>query len=199
MVPVTDERSRMAEEARLEETPSGLAPASPGWFVVNVRDVAWFAGGSFGSACGFESPEAGFERIGLNIRVLEPGQPNCLYHGESSEEHFLVLAGECLLLVEEEERPLRAWDFVHCPSHTRHVFVGAGEGPCVILMVGARDPDETLVYPVSELARKHGAGVETETDSPAEAYAQYERRSPGRPSSWDALPWVTQSGSRPPE
>jgi uncharacterized cupin superfamily protein len=180
----------MPEEARLEDTPSGLAPAGPGWFVVNVRDTAWRTRGDFGAACRFETPDAEFAEIGFNIRVLQPGQPNCLYHAESPEEHFLVLYGECLLLVEEEERRLRAWDFVHCPPNTKHVFVGAGEGPCAILMVGTRDPDEIVVYPVSELARRHGAGVETETDSPAVAYEGRAAPRLERPPGWDELPWA---------
>jgi uncharacterized cupin superfamily protein len=179
----------MTAEARLEEIASGLVPATPGWFVVNVRDAAWATAGDYGGACRFETPEVHFSQVGLNIRVLQPGQPNCLYHAESPEEHFLVLYGECLLLVEEEERRLRAWDFVQCPPHTRHVFVGAGDRPCAILMVGARDADETIVYPVSELARRHRAGVETETDSPKVAYEGREQSRLERPPGWSELPW----------
>jgi uncharacterized cupin superfamily protein len=180
----------MPEEAKLEETGSGVAPATPGWFVVNVRDTWWRTSGDYGAACSFESREVPFDQVGMNIRVLQPGQPNCRYHAESPEEHFLVLHGECLLLVEEEERPLKAWDFVHCPPHTRHVFVGAGDGPCAILMVGARDPDETILYPVSELALRHRAGVEEETPSPAVAYAGREQHRLERPSGWSYLPWA---------
>ena len=180
----------MPEEARLEETPSGLSPANPGWFVVNVRDATWATNDAFGGACSFETPDVPFQQVGMNVRVLQPGQPNCLYHAESPEEHFLVLHGECLLLVEEEERPLKAWDFVHCPSHTRHVFIGGGTGPCVILMVGARDPNEQLLYPVSEVARRHGASAEAETDSPEVAYAPYSARRLERPHGWSELPWA---------
>ena len=92
-----------------------------------------------------------------------PGEPNCLYHSESQQEAFLVLSGEGKLLVEGEERPIRQWDFVHCPAGTEHVFVGAGDGPCAILMIGARTPDEQLLYPVSELAARYGASAEEET------------------------------------
>ena len=182
----------MVEEARLEETPSGLAPATDGWFVVNVRDAAWVKHESLGAACRFESPEAPFPQLGINLRVLRPGQPNALYHAESPQEDFLVLAGECLLLVEEEERPLKAWDFVHLPPHTRHVLVGAGDGPCVVLMTGAREEHETLLYPVSELARRHGASAEQKTSSPEEAYARLGRREAGRPDDWDRLPWASR-------
>src|SRR3954454_2643382 len=107
--------------------------------------------------------------------------------GEDEQEDFLVLSGECLLLVEGEERRLGQWDFVHCPAWTEHVFVGAGDGPCVVLMVGAR-PDVEVVYPVSEVALRHGAGVERETRSPGEAYAAFPDSVRGRPEGL-ALPW----------
>ena len=160
------------------------------WFVVNVRDARWRKHETFGASCRFEDPEAPFPQLGVNVRVLCPGQPNCLYHSESLQEDFLVLAGECLLLVEGEERPLRAWDFVHSPPGTAHVFVGAGGGPCAILMVGARSEDERLLYPVSEVARRHGASAEQETTSPEEAYASFARPAEGRPDRWNELPWA---------
>ena len=162
------------------------------WFTVNVRDAPWRSHDTFGSACRFESAEAPFEQLGINLRVLRPGQPNCLYHSESLQEDFLVLHGECLLLVEEEEHRLGPWDFVHCAPGTVHVFVGAGDGPCVILMAGARDPDERLLYPESELAKGHGASAEAETTSPEEAYAPYPPPRDERPPDWDKLPWTVR-------
>ena len=180
----------MVEEARLEAVDSGLVPASDGWFVVNVRDTEWWVSKAFGSGCGFEGRKHSFKEIGINLSVVEPGQANCLYHSESQQEDFLVLAGECKLLVDGEERPLKAWDFVHCPAGVEHVFVGAGDGPCVILMTGARTPDEKLLYPVSELAARYGASAEEETPDPKQAYARFERPERGRPSYWDRLPWA---------
>ena len=180
----------MTEEARLTETAEGLAPTSEGWFVVNVRDAVWYDDDTFGSVCHFEGMDVEFPQLGVNIRVLEPGQPNGRYHAESNQEDFLVLAGECLLLVEGQERRLKAWDFVHCAPHTQHIFVGAGEGSCVILMAGTRASDRTIVYPVSELALRHRAGVAKETTSPAEAYAEFDFPGPRRPGSWDKLPWI---------
>jgi len=176
-------------EARLEDAGSGLAPGQPGWFVVNVADAEWWTSDAFGSGCGFESERHRFEQVGINISVVEPGQSNCLYHSESQQEAFLVLAGECKLLVEGEERPLRQWDFVHCPAGVEHVFVGAGDGPCAILMVGARTEDEQLLYPVSGLAAGYGASAEEETPNAREAYARFERPKRGRPEYWDRLPW----------
>lgn len=178
------------DEARLDDTGSGLAPATEGWFVVNVRDTEWMTSGAFGSGCMFESRENRFPQVGINISVLEPGKPNCLYHSESLQEAFLVLSGECRLLVNGEERLLGPWDFFHCPAGVEHVFVGAGDGPCVVLMVGARSEEEQLLYPVSELAARYGASAEVETPEPRIAYAAFERPTPARPSYWDQLPWV---------
>ena len=190
----------MVEKARLEQVGSGLAPVSPGWFVVNVDEAAWLRNDSFGGRCVFETTERvlqersgvapqHFDQIGYTLAVLEPGKPTGMYHAESSQEGFLVLTGECLLLIEEQERPLRAWDFVHCPPGTRHTFVGTGDGPCVILMTGARREGGTIVYPVSETAQARGAGVETETPRPREAYAPFSHWRLGRPDAWADLPW----------
>jgi uncharacterized cupin superfamily protein len=153
------------------------------WFVVNARDARWRAN-ELGAFCTFEENGL-FPDLGINLELLEPGQPNGMYHREGSQEDFLVLAGECLLLIEGEERRLRQWDFVHCPPETDHIFVGAGSGPCLLLATGKR-PSGGVVYPVSELAQKHGAGVERETTSPAEAYASY---SPDADTSCPRLPW----------
>jgi uncharacterized cupin superfamily protein len=181
----------LVEEARLEESEYGLGPATEGWFVVNVRDAPWTTSEAFGEVCFFESDEVQFADVGYSLLVFRPGQPSGLYHGEANQEDFLVLAGECLLLVEDEERPLRAGDFVHCPPHTEHIFVATGDGPCVIFMAGARTgwPEKGIVYPRSETALRHGAGVEKETRSPSEAYSPFPTWRPGRPSGSSDLPW----------
>jgi len=177
-------------EARLEDSGSGLAPAGDGWFVVNVRDAEWWTSETFGSGCGFESRKFSFPDFGINLSVMEPGESNCLYHSENQQEAFLVLSGECKLLIDGEEKPLRAWDFVHCPAGAQHVFVGAGDGPCVVLMVGARSENEELLYPVSELAQRYGASAEKETADPKRAYARFRRPERKRPPYWDRLPWA---------
>jgi uncharacterized cupin superfamily protein len=161
----------MTDEARLDQTDAGLVPADDGWYVVNAADAAWGRHEHLGTWCTFEG-EVRFPEYGIGIHVLWPGQPNGMYHAESVQEDFLVVAGECLLLIEGEERPLRAWDFVHCPGETEHIFVGAGSGPCVIVMAGSR-AEHTIRYPVSELASRHGASVEVETGVPKEAYARF--------------------------
>jgi uncharacterized cupin superfamily protein len=155
-------------EAPLIPAGEGLAPAGEGWFVLNAREARWLEG-HFGAYTRFEG-ETRFAQLGFNIGVLQPGQPACYYHGEADQEDFLVLSGECLLLIEGEERPLKQWDFVHCPPWAEHVFVGAGSGPCALLAVGSRTSRD-VVYPANELAQRHGAGVATETRAGQEAYA----------------------------
>jgi uncharacterized cupin superfamily protein len=161
----------VTQEARLEETDAGLVPAGDGWFVVNAAEAPWWHADGFGASCSFEG-ESEFAEYGVGIHVLWPGEPNGMYHSETVQEDFLVVAGECLMLIEGEERPLKAWDFVHCPAGTEHIFVGAGSGPCVIVMVGSR-AEHTIRYMVSQVALKHGAGVEKETALPSEAYARF--------------------------
>ena len=153
-------------EAKLVQTDGGLEPEGSGWFVLNAKQARWLDG-HFGAYTRFEGDER-FSDIGINIGVLAPGQPACYYHGEDAQEAFLV-SGECLLLIEGEERRLKAWDFVHCPPWAEHVFVGAGDGPCAVLAVGRRK-DGGVVYPASELAQRHEAGVAAETPDPQEAY-----------------------------
>ena len=159
----------MPPEAELLQTPHGRVPEGEGWFVVNARDARWWHTEELGSACVFEG-DVPFSAFGINVHVLQPGQPNCMYHGEDAQESFLVLFGECLLLVEGRERRLRAWDFVYCPPWTEHVFVGAGDGRSTILAMGAR-ADRGVVYPVADVALEHRAGVERATTQPREAYA----------------------------
>ena len=176
-------------EPPLEESDYGRVAASDGWFVVNVREGSWMTNDYFGSAFIVEAGEMSFEELGFTIGVLQPGRSGGLYHRESNQEDFLVLSGECVLLVDGEERRLGAWDFFHCPAGTDHIIVGAGDGPCVIFATGGRKGEKWIVYPASELAKRHGAGVERETPSPKEAYAPYPKWQPGRPPSWDGLPW----------
>jgi uncharacterized cupin superfamily protein len=140
------------------------------WFVVNARDARW-VWNEMGGYCNFEDGDAHFEQLGINLNALPPGAPMAMYHEEPGQEDFLVLKGEALLIVEGTERPLKAWDFVHCPPHTKHVIVGAGSEPCLVLAVGARRGQAS--YPVDDTAVRHKAGVETATASPKDAYAKY--------------------------
>jgi uncharacterized cupin superfamily protein len=140
------------------------------WFVVNARDAQWLDNEKFGAYTRFEPKGERFEQVGVNLSVLQPGQPMCFYHGEADQEGFLVLSGSALLLIEGQERQLRPWDYVHSPPWTEHVIVAAGDAPCVVLAVGARQ-NEGVVYPVSELALRHGAGAAEERRHGAEGAA----------------------------
>jgi quercetin dioxygenase-like cupin family protein len=182
----------VATEAQLENSGSGLTPVTPGWFVVNVRDAEWWYAETRGARCAFENEYGDspveFDQLGVNISVLERGQ-TVVYHAEASQEAFLVLSGECTLLVENEERCLQRWDFFHSPAWTEHAFVGVGVEPCAILMVGARS-DPGVRYPASELAGRHGASVAEETTDWRQAFATIEPFRRERPPNWARLPWA---------
>ena len=176
----------MVPEAPLEKDDAGLAPAGAGWFVLNAREGRWRHREQRGEKLdltGFtdEEREAWFPQLGIALFVLEPGEPIGMYHWEADQEDFLVLYGEALLLVEGEERPLRQWDFVHCPPETKHIIVGAGDGPCGILAAGARENqvgERWGGYTVDEVALRHGAGVEEETNDAHVAYARFPASEP---------------------
>jgi uncharacterized cupin superfamily protein len=149
-------------------------------FVMNVADAPTSSHPRRATVIDFEPDGRSWRDTGVNIQVMQPGQPNCKYHSEPVQEDFLVLHGECVVILDGEERPLREWDFVHCPAGAEHVFVGAGDGPCAVLMIGSRRKDEAH-YPVNEVAAKYDASVATATDEPAEAYADW-RREPWSPA-----------------
>jgi uncharacterized cupin superfamily protein len=181
------------KEASSTETPYGRYVTSDGWFVLNLADALAVRNEEKGGATyPLEPRELPFRDVGVRVGVLWPGEPNALYHSEGVQEGFLVLSGECTLIVEEEERPLRQWDYFHCPADTRHVLVGAGDGPCAILMIGARPEVETLRYPASEVAAKYGASAAKDTEDPDEAYADW-------PGEYQPvrLPWPLDSDNKP--
>ena len=159
-------------EAALRTTKYGLVPEGDGWFVLNARDTRWRDYGPLGAACDFQGKRP-FKQLGVNLNILHPGEPMSMYHCENNQEGFLVLAGECLLIVDGEERRLKAWDFFHCPGGTAHVVVGAGNGPAVVLAVGARGGRKGIAYLVAPAALAHGAGVGHQTTKSAEAYARF--------------------------
>ena len=162
-------------EAGIERNEHGARATGEGWYILNVRDAEWRASPAFGRYAVLEG-DARWGQMAMNVHRLEPGTPACMYHGEDVQEAFLVLQGECILIVEGAERRLRQWDFVHCPPWVEHVFVGADE-PSVVLMIGAR-PDVQVVYRPDPVAARHGASVPEETPDPTVAYAPFARTAP---------------------
>lgn len=156
------------------------------WFVQNVADTEWWVNDKFGSRTMLVPPGS---QVGARVHVFEPGKPSTLYHRESEQEGFLVIEGECLLIVEGQEVRLGPWDYFHCPPGTTHSLVGAGEGPCVMVTLGRRGEGGTILYARDETALRHGAGVGQDTDTPAEAYEPFPKWESGRPVDWDSLPW----------
>jgi uncharacterized cupin superfamily protein len=163
---------RRVSEAPLRQTRFGLAPDGEGWFIINARESRWRDWGPLGMNCDFEGKRP-FRQLGINLDRLLPGQPMGFYHRERHDEGFLVIAGECLLLVESQEITLRAWDFFHCPGGTAHIIVGAGEEPSLVLAVGARGGRKGIEYLVDDTALRHGVGVDTPTTKSREAYARF--------------------------
>ncbi len=179
----------MVPEAELEQTGAGLAPAGGGWFVLNAREARWRHREGRGQSLPFTGwtdaeAEAHFPQVGVTLFRLGPGEPIGMYHWEADQEDFLVLSGEALLIIEGRERPLRQWDFVHCPPETEHMIVGAGERPCVVLAIGGREHAAADcgggAYTVDEAALRHGAGVEEETSNADRAYARFAEPEPVR-------------------
>jgi uncharacterized cupin superfamily protein len=168
------------QEATMVQTEYGLVAETEGWFTVNVGDAAWVHNERLADACIFEGDAAPFGQMGYTLAVLKPGEPSGMYHREGDQEDFLVLSGECIAIIEGQERSLRAWDFVHCPPGTAHIFVGAGDGPCVIFMAGARANRGTTVYLRDEAALRHGAGPEADTPESKVAYEPFPPWKPGK-------------------
>jgi uncharacterized cupin superfamily protein len=173
-------------EAALAETETGMVVQGEGWFILNLADASWERDPTHGIWCNLGADDAPFSQFGIGPHMLMPGQPNARYHAESAQEGFLVLSGECVAIVEGEERRMRQWDYLHCPPGTHHITIGAGDGPCVILMVGTRGPDIETEYTVDELAARYGASVARETDSPKEAYADLDRTWTRERAPWPA-------------
>jgi uncharacterized cupin superfamily protein len=147
--------------------------------IVNLADAPALSHPRRAALIQLEPGEDEWPDIGVNVQIMQPGQPNCRYHSEPVQEDFLVLHGECIVILDGEERPLKQWDFLHCPAGIDHVFVGAGEGPCAVLMIGSRRIDAAH-YPVNELAAKYDASVKETTDDVPTAYADW-RQYPREP------------------
>jgi uncharacterized cupin superfamily protein len=171
----------MVPEAPVQKTAEGLVPGSPGWFVINAKEARWRKRPGRGyslplSGWSDEECETHFAQLGVNLIVLAPGEPLAMYHWEADTEGFLVIAGQPLLIIEGEERPLRQWDYVHCPPQTNHIIVGAGSGPSAVLAMSSRQHMATPEwggYTADPVALRHNAGVEQDTTDAGEAYARF--------------------------
>jgi uncharacterized cupin superfamily protein len=176
------------KEAKMKMTDEGLVPEGEGWYVINASEARWQTNEKFGDYCTFEGNEK-FDQYGINIHVIHPNQPNCHYHGENDQENFLVISGQCKLLIEGQERLLKPWDFVHCPRWTDHVFIGTGNESCAILMVGGRT-GRGVIYPSIDLAKKYNAAPKKSTNSPEESYSGCPKPVPMKAK------WPLRSGSK---
>jgi uncharacterized cupin superfamily protein len=174
-------------EARIVPAEGGgmMPDGEEGWFVLNAKDAHWLDG-DLGKFTNFEGKSFRFPQLGVNLNVMAPGEPMTMYHREDAQEDFVVLSGECIAIVQGEERPLRQWDLLHCPPGVEHAIVGAGDGPSLVLAVGARTgaEDDGLFYPADPVARKHGAAPEESTSKPQDAYKPFTFRDCGYEEGW---------------
>jgi uncharacterized cupin superfamily protein len=160
-------------EAQIDTTPEGQLPAGDGWYILNLGETAWATVPGFGVWRDFDDPDAdSSQRMAVHVHVLQPGESNGYYHAEAAQEGFLVLSGECIAVIEGEERRLRRWDYFHSPPGTAHITVGAGDEPCAILMFGSPDPRRKVEWIANETAAKHGASVARTTGRDTEAYGE---------------------------
>jgi|KBSMisStandDraft_5_1062788.scaffolds.fasta_scaffold1288618_1 uncharacterized cupin superfamily protein len=166
-------------EAPLRKSTKGLVVDGEGWFVLNARESRWKEEGPLGSYCTFEGKRR-FPHFGINISVLEPGERMGMYHREKGQEAFLVLEGECTLIVEGAERRLVAWDFFYCAPETEHIIVTTAKQAAIILAVGARGRGLAggLLYTVCKAAARHGASVARKTTDPTVAYKKIRAKLP---------------------
>jgi uncharacterized cupin superfamily protein len=160
------------QEARIDTTPEGQVAAGEGWYILNLGEMAWETVPGFGVWCDFDDPS--HPRVGVHVHVLEPGEANGYYHAEEALEGFLVLSGECIAVIEGEERRMRRWDYFHSPPGTEHITIGAGDEPCAILMFGSPDPSRKVEWIANETAAKHDASVERTTSRGTEVYRDLE-------------------------
>lgn len=175
-------------EAKLEHSDDGLVPAGPGWFVLNLCDARWLEKPGQGyslpltGADEYEA-ESFFPMLGMAVRVMHPREPSTTYHWETEQEDFLVLFGQAVLIIEGMERRLKRWDFVHCPPRARHAFVGAGNGPCVLLCASSRQFQKDGpwgFYCRDETAARYNASSPEETQDASLAYARFPPSHPTR-------------------
>lgn len=178
----------------MARTDAGLRVHGQGWFILNVAEAAWQTTEGGGTWSLLEADDARFGQFGIGVHVLPPGEKPGFYHWESDQEGFLVLQGECVAVVEGEERRMRRWDYLHCPPGVRHILIGAaGDELCAVLMVGARTPGKLVRYPADPVAARHGASVAHDADHAREAYAQW----PVQPREFHMVPAPWPAGPAP--
>jgi hypothetical protein len=160
-------------EASSEETPYGRYITSDGWFVLNIADALAVRNDEKGGATyPLEPRESPFRDVGIRVPSSRRANrtrsttPKACRKGfscsrASARSSWRRTNGRCGSGTTSTVQPVRA-----------SVIVGAGDGPCSILMLGAR-PDVEVRYPVSEVAAKYDASAVKDTDDADEAYADW--------------------------
>jgi uncharacterized cupin superfamily protein len=92
----------------------------------------------------------GSEKIYVNIDFVKPGGKSTMYHSHSrQEEFFLIMSGNGLLRINEEEITVKTGDVISKPAgkNIAHQFINNSSEILQILDVGNRDKDDIAMYP----------------------------------------------------
>jgi hypothetical protein len=156
----------MVPESQLEKTEHGLVSKGEGWFVLNKRDAVWRHVDGRGASASLApiSKASGNSSSSASIRSCSgSGRTDGHVPLEGRSGGLPRGVGEAVLIIEGEERQLRAWDFVHCPPNTKRVIGGAGSGPCFVIAVGAREHDSLcvtgVVYVIKSIRIRARGGI----------------------------------------
>jgi uncharacterized cupin superfamily protein len=106
----------------------------------------------------------GLTQFGVNLMHLAPGAWSSQRHWHAQEDEFVyVLDGEVVLVTDEGEQVLRAGDCAAFPrgAPNGHHLVNRSAGTAVCLEVGARRPQEQVLY----------CDIDLRYDRPPDAYA----------------------------
>ena len=90
----------------------------------------------------------------MNLTRLPPNSASALRHAHEKQDEFVyILEGECVLVTDEGETPMRAGMCAGFPAGTwdAHHLVNRGEADCLYLEVGDRTRFEKVVYPDDDL------------------------------------------------
>jgi uncharacterized cupin superfamily protein len=107
-------------------------------------------------------PLVGAKDLGYSYDVVPPGKRSCPFHSHRGEEEmFFIVSGRGLLRYGGETRPVRAGDFICCPTggpETAHQIVNDSDAPLAYISVSTNLPAEICEYPDSGKVGAFGKG-----------------------------------------
>lgn len=133
--------------------------------VINVDELAlehFEQGTSFACDAVRVGPLLGARDLGYSYDVVPPGKRSCPFHSHRGEEEmFFIVSGRGLLRYGSESRPVRAGDFICCPTggpETAHQIVNDSDAPLAYVSVSTMRDAEVCEYPDSGKVGAFGKG-----------------------------------------